>query len=135
MGTRSTTVIKDDGKEICRIYRQMDGYPSGHGLELAKLCDVQIINGIGAGAKAGTHANGMGCLAAQIVAGLKDGIGSIYLEPTGGAFSEWVDYIYIVEGKEGTKPTIEVKSGKKKLFKCTADQFEAAAQAHENAEA
>lgn len=107
MGTRSTTIVLDGNQELCRIYRQMDGYPTGHGLDLAKLCNVQIVNGFGSGMKAGTHANGMGCLAAQIIKGLKNDIGGIYLEPTGGEVSDWCEYIYIVRGKEGEVPTIE----------------------------
>jgi hypothetical protein len=104
MGTRSLTIVMEDNQEVCRIYRQMDGYPDGHGLELAKLCNVKIVNGIGADKNV---ANGMGCLAAQIIAGLKDGPGHIYLEPTGGEIGDWIEYVYIVRGKEGSKPTIE----------------------------
>jgi hypothetical protein len=104
MGTRSMTIVMDENQELCRIYRQMDGYPSGHGLDLAKLCTVKMVNGL-SGDKA--VANGMGCLAAQIIAGLKDGPGGIYLEPTGGKISDWCEYIYIVRGKEGSFPTIE----------------------------
>lgn len=104
MGTRSVTIIVDKNQEVCRIYRQMDGYPSGHGADLAKLCDLKIVNGIGSDPKI---ANGMGCLAAQIVAGLKDGPGGIYLEPTGGEVSDWVEYVYTIRGKEGGPPTID----------------------------
>jgi len=85
----------------------MDGYPKGHGVELAELCNVTIVNGYGGGDQAGTHANGMGCLAAQIVKGLKDGIGGIYLEPTGGEIGEWTEYVYVVRGKTGKPVTIE----------------------------
>lgn len=106
MGTRSITIILDENQEVCRIYRQMDGYPSGHGLELAQLCDLKMVNGIYLGEKRKV-ANGMGCLAAQIVAALKDGPGGIYLEPAGGEISDWVEYIYVVRGKEGETPTIE----------------------------
>jgi hypothetical protein len=78
-------------KNCAEIYRQYDGYPEGHGRDLAKLCDVTITNGIRLGKEAGT-ANGMGCLAAQIVMGLKrevgkesasnkNHVGTIYLEP------------------------------------------------------
>jgi hypothetical protein len=104
MGTRSMTIVMDDNTEICRIYRQMDGYPEGHGLDLAKICDLTMVNGIGSDKKV---ANGMGCLAAQIIAGLKDGPGGIYLEPTGGDINDWCEYVYIVRGKEGSVPTIE----------------------------
>lgn len=102
MGTRSTTIIIDGNQELCRIYRQMDGYPEGHGVDLARLCNVKLINGIGQGNAAGTHANGMGCLAAQVVAGLKGGsIGNIYLEATGGDVSEWCEYVYTVRETNG----------------------------------
>ena len=107
MGTRSVTIIMDGNSELCRIYRQFDGYPSGHGAELAKLCNVKIINGISGDAKKGTHANGMGCLAAQVISGLKKEVGGIYLEPTGGEVNDWAEYVYIVHGSVGDKPTIE----------------------------
>ena len=35
MGTRSLTVIQSNGKEFFNMYRQFDGYPEGHGMELA----------------------------------------------------------------------------------------------------
>lgn len=114
MGTRSLTIIMDGNSELCRIYRQLDGYPKGHGVALAKLCDVRITNGISGDGK-GT-ANGMGCLAAQVVMGLKDackfkhrpsGVGDIYLEAPGGELNAWCEYIYVVRGSEGNKPTIE----------------------------
>jgi hypothetical protein len=38
MGTRSITYIVDrNGKVICKMYLQYDGYPSGHGLDLAEF--------------------------------------------------------------------------------------------------
>lgn len=82
MGTRSLTYVYEDGETkpfIC-MYRQFDGYPSGHGLELAQfLAPIVMRNGYQFEDKAGTHANGMGCLAAQIVALFKTDIGGIYL--------------------------------------------------------
>ena len=47
MGTRSLTVFNDeDGKEIAVMYRQFDGYPSGHGTELAEfLAGKKMVNG------------------------------------------------------------------------------------------
>lgn len=105
MGTRSVTTIFDGDYELVRIYRQHDGYPEGQGIDLAKLCDVKIVNGLGLDNQ--KVANGMGDLAAQIVAGLKDGPGGIYIEPTGGEISDWAEYIYIVRGDVGSSPTIE----------------------------
>jgi hypothetical protein len=110
MGTRSLTIVLDDNQELCRIYRQYDGYPSGHGLDLAKLCNVTLVNGYNHDQKAGKFANGIGCLAAQIIAGLKDGIGNVYLETTGGEISDAVEYVYTVRGDAGGEVTIECRT-------------------------
>lgn len=83
MGTRSLTIVYEAASEdeIMVMYRQMDGYISGHGHELAKfLVKGKLINGIGVGDLA--NFNGMGCLAAQVVAHFKDGVGDIYLYPS-----------------------------------------------------
>lgn len=83
MGTRSLTyVYEDDNEPICCMYRQFDGYPTGHGAELAHfLLPFKIVNGISGGAKMGKVANGMGCLAAQMIANFKTDVGNIYLYP------------------------------------------------------
>lgn len=71
MGTRSLTVMQDDhGTEIAVLYRQYDGYPTGHGQELADfLKRFTITNGINTDAP--HSANGMDCLAAQIITHFK----------------------------------------------------------------
>ena len=81
MGTRSLTfVYNDQGKPIINFYRQYDGYPSGHGAELAAfLAPLTVVNGFGGDTT--NLANGMGCLAAQLVAHFKDGCGGFYLHP------------------------------------------------------
>lgn len=92
MGTRSLTFVYDSYKNeqgkteyrpIINLYRQYDGYPSGHGAELAGFLGqfAAITNGITPGETRKT-ANGMGCLAAQLVANFKDGAGQFYLHPT-----------------------------------------------------
>lgn len=72
MGTRCLTVIKEGDKsspDLCVIYRQMDGYPDGHGEDIRRLIgNIVVTNGYGDDT---TVANGMGCLAAQLVTGLK----------------------------------------------------------------
>ena len=86
MGTRSLTYIKDQYEEndnniIC-MYRQYDGYLDGHGKELAEfLQHFTVVNGYNS-ATPDRSANGMSCLAAQLVAHFKNGIGNIYLYPT-----------------------------------------------------
>ena len=37
MGTRSLTFVYEGEKPIVNMYRQFDGYPSGHGAELAEF--------------------------------------------------------------------------------------------------
>lgn len=84
MGTRSLTLVYEEGskKPFINMYRQYDGYPSGHGLELAEFLGsfAAVTNGIMVGETRKT-ANGMGCLAAQLVANFKTEVGGIYLYP------------------------------------------------------
>jgi len=94
MGTRSITKIHDNywGNDstppiVVAMYRQFDGYPEGHGLELAHwLRTKQIVNGIPVGADTTNMANGAGCLAAQMVAHFKMAlyhqVGGVYIYPT-----------------------------------------------------
>lgn len=85
MGTRSLTYFysKDtDENPFTCFYRQFDGYPSGHGADLAGiLVSGTKVNGIPVGGKPARYFNGMGCLAAQVIDDLKDGAGNIYIEP------------------------------------------------------
>lgn len=75
MGTRHLTIIKDiDGEELACMYGQFDGYPSGHGKDLKKfLQGFRIINGYSTDEKDQKLANGMGCLAMQLIAYFKVG--------------------------------------------------------------
>ena len=83
MGTRSLTYVYDYGKPVVCMYRQYDGYPSGHGKELADfLRPVILINGIGLDQRHFPYANGMGCLAGQMIAHFKTDVGGIYLVAT-----------------------------------------------------
>lgn len=112
MGTRSTTRIYEVNgpatskaisklKPLLTIYRQMDGYPSGMGADLAYFVkNMTVVNGFGMGDKAGTHANGAGCFAAQLVKYLKDGIGGIYIVPTDSPNEEY-NYDIYVRAQEG----------------------------------
>ena len=102
MGTRALTFVYDgnvnDGA-IINLYRQYDGYPSGHGAELAEFLNgFSVGNGIGADRPA-KYANGMGCLAAQLVANFKTECGQFYLEPVT-AVDCGQDYEYHVYTKD-----------------------------------
>lgn len=80
MGTRSLTYVFDtDGSAVVCMYRQFDGYLAGHGKELADFLNgFEIVNGYGSAMP--KLANGMGCLAAQLVSHFKVGTGGFYLE-------------------------------------------------------
>lgn len=82
MGTRSLTFVHDGKHAIINMYRQFDGYPSGHGAELSVFLNSfeAITNGIQVGDKR-KLANGMGCLAAQLVGHFKTEAGGFYLYP------------------------------------------------------
>lgn len=83
MGTRSLTFVYDYDQPVVCMYRQFDGYQTGHGRELADFLNSieAVTNGIRADETRRT-ANGMGCLAAQMVAFFKTGVGGFYLYPT-----------------------------------------------------
>jgi hypothetical protein len=78
MGTRALTFVYDGSTPIINMYRQYDGYPSGHGLELAEfLTQGKLVNGLSG--KNETVFNGMGCLAAAMVANFKQSAGGFYI--------------------------------------------------------
>lgn len=81
MGTRALIHVKDDRSEttLVTIYRQFDGYPEGLGADLrAIVAGKTIVNGYNDPV---TQINGAGCLAAQIIANLKEGCGNVYIYP------------------------------------------------------
>tara|TARA_Y100000034_G_scaffold107034_1_gene136202 strand:- start:140 stop:580 length:441 start_codon:yes stop_codon:yes gene_type:complete len=119
MGTRSLTRVIPrqkglsyaDGhlhpeKAVVNIYRHYDGYPEGMGLDLAEfLSEFTIVNGLGEDSYKPKIANGVGCLAAQLVQFLKDGPGNVYLETLDGDPGDsWEEYIYTIYPKE-SEPT------------------------------
>jgi len=123
MGTRSLTRVipRQEGlsfseghehvdKSVVNMYRQYDGYPEGMGLDLAEfLDDFNIVNGLTFRPMARKVANGVGCLAAQLVQHFKDGPGNIYLESLKGEPSDhWEDYIYTLYPKEGEPTFISI---------------------------
>ena len=123
MGTRSLTRVipRQEGlsfsevhehvdKSVVNMYRQYDGYPKGMGLDLAEfLDDFNIVNGLTFRPMARKVANGVGCLAAQLVQHFKEGPGDIYLESLKGEPSDhWEDYIYTLYPKEGEPTFISI---------------------------
>ena len=95
MGTRSLTFVYDGDVPVINIYRQYDGYPSGHGHELAQFLDSKtLVNGYGE--QNSVEANGMGCLAAQLIVQLKHGVGGIYIYPVASTdcFQDYEYHVY-----------------------------------------
>jgi hypothetical protein len=134
MGTQSMTTFIDtytdkQGKlkkiKIVTMYRQMDGYPDGHGLELADfLRSGKMVNGVSWGETENVF-NGMGCLSAQAIAHFKTEPGNIYLH-RGGTIDCWEEYRYDVINNGINNPVIlhcyDVNN-KKWIFKGTPDEF------------
>lgn len=145
MGTRSLTrVIEtwrgDDEKEkkelLVTMYRQYDGYPSGHGSELANFIKSgRVVNGIPMG-DTGKVFNGASCFAAQMIShfkGEKAGGIYIYSNSTKDAGQDY-EYHVFVDFNRRTIKLICFKQGytnklgkyvdkKRKLFEGTADEF------------
>lgn len=123
MGTRSLTYVKDEkGKTICCMYRQYDGYLEGHGSDLGKLLQAKrLINGISSGATMETCANGMGCLAAQVVSHFKNELGGIYLYPTDTA-NVYQIYEYTVYNMDSVI-WIKCSSHSEVILHCPASEF------------
>jgi hypothetical protein len=118
---RRKPIVKDT--EVVVMYRQYDGYPSGHGIQLAEfLAKGKLVNGISC-AETELVFNGMGCLSAQVVANFKEGAGSIYLH-SAGTTDAWQDYDYYVIGNDETKElTLKCVSGSKVIFEGTPKEF------------
>lgn len=97
MGTRSLTYVYGGDRKtkplVC-MYRQYDGYPSGHGQELVDfLKPIKLVNGLGLEEKTKV-ANGMGCLAAQLITHFKTEPGQFYLYEPELNQDAWQDYEY-----------------------------------------
>ena len=88
---------EEPNQTIVDIYHHWDGYPEGLGVTLASYLDgKRVVNGIGSKDSEDLIFNGMGCLAASLVAYLKDGPGNVYIE--GRNQHSWIDYRYYIWG-------------------------------------
>ena len=110
MGTRSLTYVYDGETPIMCMYRQFDGYLEGHGQELAEfLLSGKMVNGLPVGKKDELFFNGMGCLAAQMIANFKKTPGGFYIHPVDLNQDCWQDYEYhVYENKVVVKNPDEV---------------------------
>ena len=88
---------EEPNQTIVDIYHHWDGYPEGLGVTLAYyLEEKKITNGLSSKDNEDLIFNGMGCLAASLVAYLKDGPGDVYIEPR--ESHGWIDYQYYIWG-------------------------------------
>lgn len=110
MGTRSTyriieqsstgkKVKKTKQTELVLVYFQYDGYPSGHPCQTAEwLASGRVVNGFGSSDE--LQFNGVGCLAAQLIAKYKDGVGNVYIHTLNSRGKSWEDYLYDIIVKD-----------------------------------
>jgi hypothetical protein len=137
MGTRSTYRIIEEystGKkvkkvkqnEICLVYRQYDGYPTGHPLETAEwLATAKVVNGLGM-SETQLVFNGAGCLAAQLIAKFKDGPGGTYIHPLKSRGDCWEDYLYdiiVTEDRTIEYVCYDNNENKTEIFRGTPSDF------------
>ena len=102
-------------KTVVEIYHHWDGYPEGLGVKLASyLDDKKIVNGIGSKDNEDLVFNGLGCMAASIVAQLKDGPGNVYIEPR--ESHGWIDYEYFIWGDTDKDIWISIFDGDECIF-------------------
>lgn len=129
MGTRSTyrvieewtddreeAKVKKGQNKLLLMYRQFDGYPTGHPLETAEwLAGGQVVNGLSLDEKRLVF-NGAGCLAAQLVAKYKTEAGGTYIHPMSHRGQCWEDYLYdIIVKRDKTIEYVCFENGKRKV--------------------
>ena len=128
MGTRSLTYVYDGETPIMCMYRQFDGYPEGHGQELADfLNQLTVGNGIPEYGNLFTFANGMGDLAAQMLVFFKKTPGGFYIHPIDFNQDCWQEYEYhVFENRLVVKnPTEVIFDGSWKDFNefCSSEEL------------
>ena len=131
MGTRSTTTILDEqGNPLLRIYQQYDGYiENGVGETLIRILEGRrVVNGYTMEDKEYRNFNGMSCLAAQIVADLKDGIGNVYIQALDEDYEGSYDYTISAVGdwklSKSCKINIKMKSYGEVVYDGLVDNYD-----------
>jgi hypothetical protein len=127
MGTRSLTFIYEDSfpgestPKLVNMYRQYDGYPTGHGAELAEF----LLK---------TEHNGMSCLAASMIAHFKQSIGGFYIYPTDSTDCGQEYEYHISENQAEIYETRYDGSSKKEIFNGSWTEFKEYCSAERYAE-
>jgi hypothetical protein len=96
------------------IYHHYDGYPEHLGVKLASYLDgYYVVNG--SGREGDKLFNGLGCMAASIVAELKDGPGDVYIEDPERRHG-WIDYEYYIWADDYKDIWISIFDGDECIF-------------------
>lgn len=96
MGTPHLTIFVDGGVQVCVLYGQFDGHFRSHGRKLKEFLEpYYLVNGYTSEDMKNSAANGIGCLAAQVVAHFKRGIGDFLLQSPGAELDQ-EPYVYVV---------------------------------------
>jgi len=105
MSTHANIHIYDKEERFVSLYKHTDGYPSGLGLELYNfLVNIKLVNGLNPEMK--NVANGMGCLAAQLIANFKTTPGDLYvISPNSDSLQDFNYHIYGTGGVFSTMVT------------------------------
>lgn len=126
VGTRSLTVVQSrwtDGDAYethAVIYRHWDGYPSGHGRDLANYLEgVCVVNGKRFNSPE-TELNGPGRLAAYLVKRLHDDKHEPDLHSSRGACGQEFEYVISVD--ENLLITVEVFDGPMTALGCGGEK-------------
>ncbi len=89
-----------------QLYKHYDGHPERLGVTLASYLDGYEIHSGMSNKHQGPLANGIGCLAAQLVSYLKNEPGNVYLQPP--QDRDWEDYVYYIWIKESEEIMISI---------------------------
>ena len=109
-------------KKLISIYNHYDGYPEGLGVILAEYFeDKKITNGLGD--RNAPIFNGLGCMAASIIAELKDEPGNVYIEDPNNPHG-WIDYEYVIWGDCGKDIWISIFDGDNCIFVGKPDKLQ-----------
>ena len=110
-------------KVLVSIYHHYDGYPEYLGVTLANyLEDKKIVNGLSADRDAPVF-NGLGCMAASIIAELKDEPGNVYIEDPNKPHA-WLDYEYYIWGDYNKDIWISIFDGNECIFVGKPDKLQ-----------
>lgn len=93
MSTSASFTLIDKHEPVITMYSHWDGYPEGVPLKVMKwLSEIKVVDALTLDNE--NVANGVSCLAAQLIAKFKTGAGSIYLYNPEMQYQLGEDYIY-----------------------------------------